>query len=550
MDNHSDVAISGEIKSPIVPALPQSIIQLAEAIKSLEKYSPTAIRNLLRDADITVEDLMPWADFDHPLEDSYGRKMIYDGGFFEIMVMSWNPGDFSSIHDHGYTQWGAVKIFGPAEHAIFLVHGNTIKTISRDNVSPGDTLGVGHELVHQMGNPTSDQRFLSLHIYGNYDRESDITAEARLFNLSDQELQIVNGGVFYDLPDEVVQERREGPVPDFATRLRDQVEMIRRVQKVPEQRDKLEIYKRQFLDVHSFRDLSEDLEKIIDEHGQAQQINDWRILHWELKEAVKLRKGLFYDPKSRDYFQNYAQVYDELIGKPCMDRFMRSYLEYFKMNYAPDIENKDLMSIGCGTGLVERMMINELGVQYDNLYGVDFSTGMVDVAKKRIRAEWGDARELDPEIRLWDITYCGLNVFQYVDHRFLESVIAKTGEITASGGFFVGDFITPDHLRCYPNVMYSDNKDIISLHVPKLVEKDNHLYQESEIININSRGGELDIRHEGKHMCYLPPLHKVREYFENAFPGGVDLYDAVNLTPINKNQDTCRSTRYLVVAQK
>ncbi|MBK8652429.1 MAG: hypothetical protein IPN20_00430 [Haliscomenobacter sp.] len=51
--------------------------------------------------------ITPWADFDHPDADSYGRKMAYKGPNFEIMVMSWKPGDFSSIHDHGHTQWGS-----------------------------------------------------------------------------------------------------------------------------------------------------------------------------------------------------------------------------------------------------------------------------------------------------------------------------------------------------------------------------------------------------------------------------------------------------------
>lgn len=539
-----------EVSHALQPAVPAAILKLAEDIKALENYSPTKIRNLLRDADIEPEMLMPWADFDHPLADSYGRKMIYDGGFFEIMVMSWNPGDFSSIHDHGYTQWGAVRIFGPAEHAVFLVQGNTLRTIARDYVKYDQTMGVGHELVHQMGNPTSNERFLSLHIYGNYDRESDITADARLFNLADDELQVINGGVFYDLPDEAIVNRKNGPIADFPTLLRDNVEMIKRVRKKTENREKIEKYKRQLMDVRQYQDLHEDLEKIIDENGYAKNINDWNILRWELKAAARLKQELGIGNVHGGPVNSHAELYDDLISHPSMNHFMRRYLEFFKERYAPDLASRDLMSIGCGTGLVERMMINELGVKYDNLYGVDFSRSMVNVAKKRIRADWGDARDLDPSIRLWDVTYCGLNVFQYVDHNYFESVIRKTGQITAEKGFFLGDFITPDHTRCYPNVMYSDCKGVMSLRVPSLVERENHLYLESEVININSRGRELDIQHEDKQWCYLPPMHKVRSYFEQSFSGGVELFDAVTLMPIDRAQDTCSSTRYLVVAQK
>ena len=63
--------------------------------------TPAIARQCVLDANLRAEDLTAWADFDHPVEDSYGRRLVYDGGDFEIMVMSWAPGDFSAIHDHG-----------------------------------------------------------------------------------------------------------------------------------------------------------------------------------------------------------------------------------------------------------------------------------------------------------------------------------------------------------------------------------------------------------------------------------------------------------------
>jgi hypothetical protein len=42
----------------------------------------------------------------------------------------------------------------------------------------------------------------------------------------------------------------------------------------------------------------------------------------------------------------------------------------------------------------------------------------------------------------------------------------------------------------------------------------------------------------------------VRGYFEKAFEGKVELFDALSLTPIPENADSCPSTRYVVVARR
>ncbi len=153
-----------------------------------------------------MEELNPWETYDHPLVDSYGRKLVFANDFFEIMVMSWTPGDVSAIHDHGYTQWGAVQVFGPAEHATFWVQDDSINTLSREVMQPGKVIAVGHQLIHQMSN-RSQEKFLSLHVYGvntvGFDQKS-VTANARIWNVTDGIIQYTDGGVFFALPEEQI----------------------------------------------------------------------------------------------------------------------------------------------------------------------------------------------------------------------------------------------------------------------------------------------------------------------------------------------------------
>ena len=207
--------------------LPASIQYIIKGLKVDVNRSPQALARLVREANVQEKELFPWADWEHPVADSYGRKLVYADAGFEIMVMSWQPGDFSAIHDHGYAQWGAVQIFGAAEHATFRIHAEELQTTARWRVKPGTVLPVDHDLIHQMGN-SSAESFLSLHIYGEEEDCASITADARIFDPIAAEIMRVDGGVFFALPEEYIVRTEAGYKGDAITSLRFLVEDIRR----------------------------------------------------------------------------------------------------------------------------------------------------------------------------------------------------------------------------------------------------------------------------------------------------------------------------------
>ena len=204
-----------------------SVKNLVKALESLERFTPESVHGIVSKCDIGVEDLKDWIDYDYPVSDSYGRKMVHDGGFFEVMVMCWRPGDYSAIHDHGKAEFGAVKLFGDVEHATFNLENQKFTTISRERVRSGTTLKVTSSLIHQMGNP-GESNFFTLHVYGNVELEGGVTSEARIFDYSRNELLFVNGGIFYLLPESEIVRREELPETDYATRSRDLIEAAKR----------------------------------------------------------------------------------------------------------------------------------------------------------------------------------------------------------------------------------------------------------------------------------------------------------------------------------
>ncbi len=208
-----------------------SVKNLVEILESLGKFTPESVHEAVSECDVRAEDIERWVDYDYPVSDSYGRKMVHNGGFFEVMIMSWKPGDYSGIHDHGKAEFGAVKIFGVAEHAIFKLEKQKLTTISREIIKSGTTLKVTPSLIHQMGNP-GESNFFTLHVYGNVNLEGGITSEARIFDYSRNELLFVDGGIFYLLPENEIVHRKKLPEADRATRERDLIEASKRAKAI------------------------------------------------------------------------------------------------------------------------------------------------------------------------------------------------------------------------------------------------------------------------------------------------------------------------------
>ena len=90
-------------------ALPHALVKLIEGLEQGRVDGVSAVVHQLTELDINASDLTPWFDFSHPVRDSYGRQPVRIGANYELMVMSWLPGDYSAIHDHGAAEWGAVR---------------------------------------------------------------------------------------------------------------------------------------------------------------------------------------------------------------------------------------------------------------------------------------------------------------------------------------------------------------------------------------------------------------------------------------------------------
>ena len=190
-------------KQTLPASLARLIKQLEETIATEGKLSPLRAREVVLNANVQVEDMMNYADFAHPVEDCYGRNLVYDAGNFEVMVMSWNPGDYSSIHNHGHTEWGVVQVFGNTHHFIYHTKDGELRFSRKEILTSGSAIKVNNAFIHQMGNATSS-RYLTLHVYGSNHLDKDITADAKNYDLEFDRIAHTCGGAFFNLPESAI----------------------------------------------------------------------------------------------------------------------------------------------------------------------------------------------------------------------------------------------------------------------------------------------------------------------------------------------------------
>ncbi len=211
--------------------LPQGICGLLGDLDAKPQMDAAAAAEMLQDLRLEPSELAPWVDFDHPIQDSYGRKLIARGPNFELMAMSWMPGDYSAIHDHGVAEWGAVKYFGEADHVIFEERDGVVSIRERMTTKYNSVCPVDSSLIHMMGNPTG-KPFLSLHLYGRVDAAECITGDARVFDFWAREIQRTDGGVFFCLPESEIVTCEDCPVCDHETVVLHNHLMLERVKRI------------------------------------------------------------------------------------------------------------------------------------------------------------------------------------------------------------------------------------------------------------------------------------------------------------------------------
>ncbi len=169
--------------------------QIQTVINQLEKdnnLSNETLVQILKKQDLAASDFVDFTDFNHPPELSYGRTKLYQGLNFVIYLMSWAEGDFTAIHNHGQSDWGAVSFLGEMNHRLYKKENGTLKLADKSVIPAGTIVPVNGDLIHAMGNLAKTPS-LTLHIYGSNRNISLPNTTSHIYELEKKRVRITSG---------------------------------------------------------------------------------------------------------------------------------------------------------------------------------------------------------------------------------------------------------------------------------------------------------------------------------------------------------------------
>ncbi|OIP84909.1 MAG: hypothetical protein AUK44_00860 [Porphyromonadaceae bacterium CG2_30_38_12] len=180
-----------------------NIQKLIVALQNERKMDNLKVADLVASIKLNEKDIASYVAYDHRPSESYGRQLIYDNGNFKILLMSWKKGDFTAIHNHGYTEWGCVYFFGEATHRLYEENDDKLQLVQKDNFHVGEVASVCGDLTHIMGNASAED-FTTLHIYGSNTRQHDVSENAKVFIPEEQRVVTTMGSAYLHMDNQLV----------------------------------------------------------------------------------------------------------------------------------------------------------------------------------------------------------------------------------------------------------------------------------------------------------------------------------------------------------
>ena len=174
---------------------PAKLKTLLAEIESGEIVSSHLLLKALKSYDLHADDFAEFTDFGHESQFSYGRTKLHAGKNFVMYLMSWAQNDFTAIHNHGQTEWGAVLFLEDVEHRLYNLENDHLLLAAKSIIPRGTMVPVQGDLIHSTGNK-AEKPSLSLHIYGSNQPIGIPNNPSRIYEPEKRRVRITSGAAF------------------------------------------------------------------------------------------------------------------------------------------------------------------------------------------------------------------------------------------------------------------------------------------------------------------------------------------------------------------
>jgi cysteine dioxygenase len=147
------------------PAVPRKLRPLLDYLDQLEaRASIATLQELLTASDVTVEDLKAFVRFG---TENYQRNLVAIGKWYEVLVICWQSGQRSPIHNHARSTCGLKVLEGTCSETLFA-HSpcGQVVALSTSEKHAGDICASEDDDTHQVSNlQAPGSNLVTLHIY-------------------------------------------------------------------------------------------------------------------------------------------------------------------------------------------------------------------------------------------------------------------------------------------------------------------------------------------------------------------------------------------------
>ncbi len=143
----------------------QAIDQLVEWLQGFDRrIELDELKARLDDDSLQVDALIEHISFS---DDNYSRNLVAHGPQFYALVMCWQPGQVSPIHDHKDASCGVRVIQGVASETRYRKQADKLVEDTVVTMTAGEVCGSFDDDIHQIRN-NSSENLVTLHVYSPY----------------------------------------------------------------------------------------------------------------------------------------------------------------------------------------------------------------------------------------------------------------------------------------------------------------------------------------------------------------------------------------------
>ena len=143
---------------------PLTLTEVRDALLALpHPFRRSDVHKVVARLRVTPDELVR---YQHWTDERYTRTRFYQGERFEILVLCWQEGQQSPIHDHAQSICTMVVLEGDAVTTLYRVEGEALVEEGTSALVPGSITTVYGGDIHKVGNPLgSGHRLMTIHFY-------------------------------------------------------------------------------------------------------------------------------------------------------------------------------------------------------------------------------------------------------------------------------------------------------------------------------------------------------------------------------------------------